>query len=129
MKILFIGDLHGSRENLELTRKSLEFCKALAIDKKVDRTVLLGDLHHVKANVRVEVQNLYLEAFKDWKNLDIIVGNHDYVNSKICEEHSLEIFKKFNNIRVIDKTIIDGDLSLIAESLIELYLKNTNKLY
>jgi hypothetical protein len=112
-KILIIGDLHGKKYTLDKCRLVLEKCKKLA--ENTDSTVFLGDLNDTKANIRAEIQNLFLEQLSDWPNIvNILVGNHDYCNSIECKDHSLEALKLLDNVLIVDSMTHDTESSIIA---------------
>ena len=82
MRLLLVGDPHATPDSLEECGKLMEFVLETVKSKAVDRIVILGDLHHCHALVRVEVTHFW----KQWmeklsvggcSDVVLLVGNHD----------------------------------------------------
>lgn len=103
-KILFLGDPHVTVVNLEESKRLLNF--TLEQSKKADELVILGDLFHNHANVRIEV----LEFWNKWlqilsRNIKtiVLVGNHDQVGTYNSNSHALSVFNNmdYENLHVV----------------------------
>lgn len=92
--ILVIGDLHLKPSNLKTARRLFDFIEEDDRFKKVDHLVLLGDVYDTKAIIRSEAQNFLFSYLSNtrFKNVSIIVGNHDYENLE-CQQSSLDPLK------------------------------------
>lgn len=82
MKVLFVGDVHAVPNELGDCEKLLQLVRSAAKDHSVDHIVLLGDIYHTHALVRVEVLdfwNQWMSILKHSAKEGVIVlkGNHD----------------------------------------------------
>jgi DNA repair exonuclease SbcCD nuclease subunit len=133
MKVLFFGDPHIQISNLEESHKLLQF--VLDQSKNVDRLVILGDLFHNHANVRVEVQHFWSKWFhKLDKEVEtfVLVGNHDQIGNYSTTISSLSIFNQieYNRVYFIHSPIhydnIFGFMSYINDK--QEFIKEANRL-
>ena len=112
MKIALLGDCHwGARKNNEIFLKShVKFIREQFIpqlkEKGIDTIIQLGDWWDNRNNINVkamnEVYDLLSNEFKDFK-LYILLGNHDLYYKSTTDTHSLQMFKQFDNITIVDK--------------------------
>lgn len=81
-KVLFVGDVHATPDDLDDCRALFELVRATAKLTGADEICLLGDSYHTFNIVRVEVLAFWRDAFKELRKLGIdinaLVGNHDY---------------------------------------------------
>lgn len=113
MKILRVGDPHIKPSNIAEAEKLMTFVKKIAVDAKVDRLEILGDLFHTHAIVRLEVLefwNRWLQDFAETVETIVLVGNHDMPGHYATESNSLNIFKRIKNgnLRIIDRPTVLG---------------------
>lgn len=97
LTILRVGDPHVKPNNIEESHRLIEFVVKTAIDHKVDRIELMGDLFHTH-NV------MHLSVIEFWDNaimilskichLVILVGNHDQSGDYTKSYNALTIFSK-----------------------------------
>jgi hypothetical protein len=82
MRLLFIGDPHGRKEDLADLRQLFEYCSKISRDTGAI-PVFLGDLKHHHGIVYAEVMDFYSRWFRktdNWYAKPIVVkGNHDMV--------------------------------------------------
>lgn len=108
MKILRVGDPHVRPSNLEESERLMGFILGLALDEKVDRLEILGDLFHTHAILRLEVIDFWmkwLDTFsKSVPEVVVLVGNHDQSGDHKANQHALNVFSKipWNNVFIID---------------------------
>jgi len=105
MKILIFTDLHYQLKNMDVAKSCLEQVVKLAHKENINDVLFLGDFFNDKAIIRSEVLR---ESFHFIKNSGLrwtmLVGNHD-LETTIGDgiEHSLELFKELDNVKIIDK--------------------------
>lgn len=108
LKILRIGDPHIRPSNLAEADRLMVFAKQTAINAKVDRIEILGDLFHTHAVIRLEVLefwNKWLQEFRDTVETIVLVGNHDQTGDhNNSTSHALTVFKRLQNekLRIVD---------------------------
>lgn len=115
IKSLYLGDPHIQVSNLAESERLLQFTYDTALSQKVDQIVILGDLLHTHAIIRVEVQdfwNRWLDKLSQNTGIKLIVlvGNHDKISNQDSSLHSLDIFKRIDrpNFTIVDKPMKDG---------------------
>jgi len=105
MKYTIVGDPHTKSNNLDLSKDLLKM-----VEKRKKPVIWLGDIFDTKEIIRGKPLNLWLSYFRKSKLQHfVIVGNHDLFNLQTTE-HSLECFKEFGNVTIID------DLTQIDEN-------------
>ena len=112
-KVLLFSDLHiGKKSNSNSYHKiCLEYAKWVkdqAIKNDIDTLLFLGDFFHDREEISLtslHVGNLFLNELKEF-NVILIVGNHDCFYKNNAQIHSLSIFKKWDNVIVIDETTV-----------------------
>lgn len=114
MSFLCIGDIHFNVKNsIESDEFISELYKHLE-NNVYDFVVILGDILHTFEQSQQSSFNrassLLISLNKICKTY-LIIGNHDRPNNNVfmTDEHFFNSFKKYKNIRVIDKTLRDGD--------------------
>src|SRR5581483_10956618 len=105
MKYLFVGDPHATVEALPECRRLVEYIVQIAKQEKVYEIVLLGDLYHTHAVMRVEVMDFWRWAFEKMKEacwvVTALVGNHDMPGNG-TGAHSLLAHIDTEGISVVD---------------------------
>jgi len=94
MTVLYLGDPHVTVSNLAESERLLVYVESLGSS---DLTlVILGDLTHTHANVRVEVLEFWNRWFAKlndlFKKVIVLVGNHDQIGDYKSNSHSLSVF-------------------------------------
>jgi predicted phosphodiesterase len=105
-KVLYVGDPHTQISNLEDSEKLMQFVMSVARLNGVDFIVLLGDLFHTHAVVRVEVQafwNRWLSSLGGCVKQKVIVltGNHDMTGDASSTHSALQVFSEKPSVHVI----------------------------
>lgn len=78
-KILFVGDVHATPEDLDDCRRLMDFVRSVARSEAVDEVCLLGDSYHTHNIIRAEVMAFWRQAFRQMPvSTRVLVGNHDY---------------------------------------------------
>lgn len=81
--------------------------------KNITELFILGDLFDQKKIIDIrllsEIQNLFRSSKKFGINITILIGNHDCYYSNSEEINSIEIFKSFDNIKIISQPEIRSD--------------------
>src|SRR4051812_35415302 len=99
MKIIRVGDPHVKINNLEDSRKLMDFVLQKANELQPDRIELLGDLFHNHAVVRIEVLNFWDNVLTQLSNsfqTVVLVGNHDQTGDYASQQHALSTLKRIN---------------------------------
>lgn len=110
-KILYLGDPHCTISNMAESERLMGFVSEQATPETV--LVILGDLTHTHANVRVEVLefwNRWLEKFGTlFKRVIVLVGNHDQTGDYKSHSHSLSVFNNmYENVLIVSFPITYG---------------------
>jgi len=107
MSSIIFSDLHNEavrvEEKTDVLTQIREQCKKL----KVKRVFFLGDMFDTRGRIPTVVQNAMAKEFRKWKkekiDLYAMPGNHDYADKEGLV-HSLELFKEFDNIKILDES-------------------------
>jgi predicted phosphodiesterase len=126
MKILRVGDPHAKVTNIDEMDRLLEFVAAMALEHKVDRIELLGDLFHTHAVLRLEVLELWkhwLDHLSDICELVVLVGNHDMSGDYNSNSSALDIFDlmKKKNLQIVNFAKVLGVFGYVP------YIHNNEK--
>jgi DNA repair exonuclease SbcCD nuclease subunit len=113
MLILRIGDPHAKVTNLDEMETLMEFVAQVAIERKVQRIEILGDLFHTHAILRLEVLEFWrhwLDHLSDICELVVLVGNHDLSGDFNSNSSALDIFDliKKKNLYIINSARVLG---------------------
>lgn len=120
MKVAAFGDLHAhlfsefAEHNEETVNTRLkEILQVLPtireymIEHKMGYLLFAGDLFHKRITVDTRVMNLVRDEFRKFYGWGIeiimIPGNHDQVDNSDYPQHSLESFKEFEYVTVLDR--------------------------
>lgn len=141
MSILYVGDPHVQVSNLQDSEKLMSFVLSKAEDLKVEKIVLLGDLTHNHAVLRLEVLDFWqkwLNTFSSKYKTVVLCGNHDMQNQHNGSIHALQVFKNINkNLVIVDDQYLDDGYGylpyihnheIFATKAQELFLKGAKKL-
>lgn len=82
-KVVFLGDPHVMPSNISESEKMMVNVEREALAKSVDTIIIMGDLFHTHAILRIEALSFWNKWFKKLtENFDVIalVGNHDMKN-------------------------------------------------
>ena len=108
MKYIIVGDMHAKLGKLKDIELAFNEIVQLYYDHKCDNIIILGDLLDNKAIVRSECLNFFFDYFKkseiSWR---LLIGNHDYHNSKTCEDYSIRPLTKLKNVKIDKAFMID----------------------
>jgi len=136
MKSIFIGDPHVQPSNLEDMKKIFDLVERTQNTFKADTLIVLGDLFHTHAVLRLEVVNFWqrtiIRMSGVFSNVILLVGNHDLIGDKQREGHmsALDTLKiGLKNVKIIDRpTIHDswGFMPYFSDS--EKFIEEANKL-
>ena len=121
MLYTIVGDPHAKPSNLDYINKLFDIIEDLG-----NPCIILGDLLDTKELIRGKCLNTYFDRMSSSKlNFVVLVGNHDFFN-KECEDHSLRILDKLENVTVIDspRTVT---LSSGIKALLLPYIANSEK--
>lgn len=102
MKILLIGDMHVTVEELADSQALMNGVLGLVDEHDPDAVVFLGDQHHNHAIVRVEVTDFWLKNLKRLNGLNgppyLILGNHDRPNDAATSAHALQPYQHLAHV-------------------------------
>jgi DNA repair exonuclease SbcCD nuclease subunit len=125
-RILVVGDQHFTTKNIPEIDTFINVINDIAIKKKPDLIVLLGDLLHTHEKINTVPLNKAYDFINKMRLLAktyIIVGNHDYINASqfLTTNHWLNGIKEWNNVVVVDtiKQLILNDKLLVFAPYVE----------
>lgn len=113
MRVLLVGDPHVTVDELADAQSLMEYVCQFALDAQPDKIVILGDLHHNHAVVRVEVTDFWLrnlEALGKVCPVTVLLGNHDRPNDTASRAHALQPYKRLGGVTVVDSFLQEGDI-------------------
>jgi DNA repair exonuclease SbcCD nuclease subunit len=118
MKLLFVGDPHATVDSLPECERLVDFICEVAKEEHTQFIVLLGDLYHTHAVMRVEVMAFWRAAFERMTNAGPIVialkGNHDMPGSDSEKAHALMAHKNQDKVWIVDDPMdFDGWLNFL----------------
>lgn len=97
-KFLIVGDPHIKPGNLEQAEELFRLVESFNMP-----VIWLGDLLDTKELIRGKCLNAFYKYFKrSICSHFVLVGNHDWFNLD-CREHSLELLKELQNVKVVDE--------------------------
>lgn len=106
MKLLLVGDPHVTVDELDDAQALVDFVSVKADANSVDAVVLLGDLFHNHAVVRVEVLQFWQHAFAvlaAHRPVFALVGNHDRPNDTATSAHALQtLHAPHRGVHIVD---------------------------
>jgi DNA repair exonuclease SbcCD nuclease subunit len=110
LSILAIGDQHFKVDNLPLVELFIEKIEALALEKKPDIIICLGDLLHEHERIHTIPLNKAHEFIDRLRKITltfVLVGNHDYISNTqfLSENHWLNSMKEWDDVVIVDKVI------------------------
>lgn len=113
MKILRVGDPHVRPSNIEESKFLMNFVCDKAIEHKVDRIEILGDLFHTHSVIRLEsllFWDLWLNHLSDVCEIVVLVGNHDMGGDFNSTLNSLSVFQRIKrtNLKIVDHSRLEG---------------------
>lgn len=111
-KIACFSDLHlgiknGNDNWHDVAIKCAHWIKDTCKKHKIRDIILCGDVFHYRDSISVMSLHRAGEFFQVLQDFNIIVlvGNHDAYYRDSSEVHSLNIFKQYPNIHVVDETV------------------------
>lgn len=110
MRLLLVGDPHVTVDELEDSQALVDFVYETVLSTKCDACVILGDLFHNHAVLRVEVLKFWHNALKRLGSLVptyVLVGNHDRPNDASITAHALQTVQ-VEGVRVVDGPVVLG---------------------
>ena len=109
MLVLRVGDPHVQNSNLEESNRLFNFIAKVALEAKVDRIELLGDLNHTHDVVRIgqlEFWNTWLAHLSSIAETVVLVGNHDRKGDYSSNSHSLSVFNgMYSNLLIVNAPV------------------------
>lgn len=108
-KIAIFSDLHlglkkDSEEWFEHSEKWIDYF--IEENKNIDTVFFLGDWFHYWTTINVQTLHVGSKLMKklsnNFKNVYVLIGNHDCYFKNTCKIHSLESYKEWDNVHVID---------------------------
>jgi len=108
---LFTDPHLGIHQNSSLWHNiSLDFIKVFKKkiqELNIEDVVILGDIHDNRDEIAVNTLDFSYQFFNELKdfNIKVIIGNHDVYYKDKNDIHSLSLFKRWNNIEIIDKPL------------------------
>jgi DNA repair exonuclease SbcCD nuclease subunit len=121
-RTVVFSDIHfGLRHNsAEHNQDCLDFIDWLIGEAKTrgaETCLMLGDWHHHRSNINILTLDYTMQALRKlnaaFDKTYIMVGNHDLFYREKRDIHSMIVGSEFNNIVLIDKPVIEGNVALI----------------
>lgn len=113
MIILRVGDPHVKVGNIGESKSLIDFVAKTAIESKIDKIEILGDLFHTHAILRLEVIDFWVGALEKLTKICevvLLVGNHDVSGDYNSNNSSLSTFALmgWKNLIVVEKPTLLG---------------------
>lgn len=110
LKVIAIGDQHFKVDNIQQVELFIEKIEELAIERKPDIIVCLGDLLHEHERLHTIPLNKAHEFIDRLRKITltfVLVGNHDYIGNMqfLSENHWLNSMKEWDDVVVVDKVV------------------------
>jgi len=110
-KIALVGDIHiGVNKNsdifYDITKNWFKYFIHELKCLNINNVFILGDWHHYRDEISVQTLDVSCEIMNMFpKNINVFIltGNHDCYFKDNSEIHSLQMFKGWENVTVIDK--------------------------
>jgi DNA repair exonuclease SbcCD nuclease subunit len=136
MKSIFVGDPHVQPNNLEDVKNIFDLVERTQDTFKAEALIILGDLFHTHAVLRLEVVNFWqrtiIRMAGMFHKVILLVGNHDLVGDTQRERQmsALDTLKiGLKNVKIIDRpAIYDGWGFMPYFSDGERFIEEANKL-
>lgn len=114
-EIALISDLHFGvyRSHREFLKSQIDFFEKQFLpylrENDIKDIYILGDIFDNRQTINVFIQNAVYDLFSKFEDFDvkILVGNHDSYFLNDISVNSVNIFKSFKNIEVIDTPKIE----------------------
>ena len=111
VKVIFIGDQHFKTNNIEEVDIFIKKITKLTKDSKPDFIVLAGDLldrHEKLHTIPLNKASNFINNMRLIAPTFVLVGNHDFIGNQefLTENHWLNPFKYWDNVTIVDKTIL-----------------------
>lgn len=108
-----MGDPHVKISNLDEMENLMYFINDLILKESPDRFVILGDLFHTHAILRMEILDFWdnwLDTLSEAIEVFVLIGNHDLPGSENSDLSSLKIFNRIKkrNLKIIDTPRVEG---------------------
>jgi DNA repair exonuclease SbcCD nuclease subunit len=112
VNILLIGDPHFKVENIQEINMFLEKIIDIAIEKKPDLIIILGDLLHTHERLHTIALNKAHEFVNYMRKISktyVLVGNHDYIQNQqfLTTNHWMNSMKEWQNVVIVDSVIVE----------------------
>jgi DNA repair exonuclease SbcCD nuclease subunit len=111
---LIVGDPHIQIQKLDEGKRALSEIVRLVRKLRPRTLLILGDAFHTMAVIRSEVLSAWGQFFSEIEDVAggtrilILVGNHDMAGPN-GGTHSMEVFKAFPGVAVIDSPYLEAD--------------------
>jgi DNA repair exonuclease SbcCD nuclease subunit len=114
---IHFGLRHNSKDHNQDCLDFVDWVIEQADLRECDTCFFLGDWHHHRSNVSILTLDYTMQALRKlnnyFKKTYIMVGNHDLFYREKRDIHSMIVAGEFNNIEIVDKTVVEGNVALI----------------
>jgi hypothetical protein len=114
VKILRVGDPHVKPNNIKESETLMEFVLAKALELKIDRLEILGDLLDTHSIVRLEVLKFWTKwlnrlSSQKFKTI-VLIGNHDISGDYLDNYSALHtaLHLENDNFKIVHEPYLDG---------------------
>ena len=122
-KLAFFTDIHygmrnNARQHNEDCDQFIDWFIEQAQAKGCETCIFGGDWHHNRASLNISTMKYSIEGLRKlsaaFDKVYMIKGNHDLFYRESREISSVEFAKEFDNIILVDDTLIEGDVALVS---------------
>ena len=122
-KLAFFTDIHygmrnNARQHNEDCSDFVEWFIQEAKAKGCETCIFGGDWHHNRASLNISTMKYSIDGLrklsKAFDKVYMIKGNHDLFYRESREISSIEFAKEFDNIIIVEDTMIEGDVALVS---------------
>jgi DNA repair exonuclease SbcCD nuclease subunit len=122
-KLAFFTDIHygmrnNARQHNEDCNDFVEWFIQEAKAKGCETCIFGGDWHHNRASLNISTMKYSIDGLrklsKAFDKVYMIKGNHDLFYRESREISSIEFAKEFDNIILVEDTMIEGDVALVS---------------
>ncbi len=119
--VLIVGDPHVKQDNLDESKRLMEFIVSTAKANGVNEIWVLGDLFHTHGIIRMDVQSFWMSWAKTLgatAPTTLLVGNHDQKGDDQSEGRmsALDSLKWAPGVRVVDSPTVLGKATFLPHT-------------
>lgn len=114
---LHIGMRHNAKEHNEDCVNFIKWFIETAKAEGAETCIFLGDFHHHRNTISISSLNYSMQVIRllseNFKQVFMIVGNHDNFYRQKREVHSLVHGSEFKNVTIVDDMLVKDDVAIL----------------